>query len=517
MRFESLATAAALGTARRPLDRSALPEPVAAALPAHADPAAVLLDAAAAYALARRAVVAPGPAAPPLDLPAATRPEAPAGFVALLRRARALGPHRDELTREALRLAGERGVTLPAGLLLELVAEIDRPNAPRRLLAGVLDERGWALLRLDSRWARRLEGADTTGAARRPELWTEGTLAQRVAHLTAVRAAEPAAGRALLDGLDWRRETADARAQLLRALARGLSADDEPRLEAALDDRARGVREVAADLLADLPGSAFVRRAEALAAAHLTRERRPLRGPVTRARGVPRTEATLRDGYPDDGPDCPALARRRLAHVVALVPPGRWPALLGASAAELAGAPIEGDGGTLDLSAAWAAAALRRRDPALARAVAAASPEAAFRLLPLLPPAERAALLVRLVRGAPERYPDLDDTLTHPFDEALTAAALDVAEAWLTGRGPGRWVLPRLLARLATQGALPGARGAAARLQALAERLPGDERSLRRTLADAAATLQLRAALAEALAGDPTLHDVPDDLPDEEG
>ncbi len=511
MRFDALATVAALGTTRRPVDRSALPDAVAAAVPADAEPAALLLDAAAVYALARAATVAAGPDAPPLALPAASRPEAPAGFVALVRRIRAGGPERDALTREALRSAGERGLTLPPDLVLDLLAEIDRPNAPRREVAALLDDRGWALLRLDSRWPQRLAG--TPERALDPRSWTEGTLSERTAHLAAVRAADPAAGRALVEGLAWRKETADARAQVLGVLAAGLSLADEPLLERALDDRARGVREVAAGLLAGLPGSALLGRAEALAVAHLTRERRALRGPVTRARGVPRSEATQRDGYPDDGPDSPALARRRLGHVVSLVPPDRWPALLGATASELAAQPVEADGGTLDLAPAWAAAALRRQDTALARALVAVAPDTAARLLPLLPSAERAAHLVRLVRAAPDRYPALDGLLTDPFDDALTAAALEVTEAWLTRGGPGRWVLPRLLTRLATQGSLGAARGAAARLQALAERLPGDERALRRSLADAAAALQLRAALAEELAAHPELSP----LPDEEG
>ncbi len=510
MRFEALATAAALGTARRPVDRASLPDAVAGTLPdGHEDPAALLLDAAASFALVRRATVAPGPDAPPLALPAPTRPQAPDAFVALFHRARAGGSLKEPLTREALRLLAERGLTLPPALLLDLLAELDRPDAPRRLVAAVLDERGWALVRLNSHWGRRLAGAGTAETLD-DRVWAEGTLAQRVAHLTALRAADPAAGRALVAGLEWKKETADARAQFLGALLPGLSPDDEVLLERGLDDRARGVREVAAGLLARLPGSAFSARAEALATAHVRRERRPLRGVATVAHGVPRTAATTRDGYPADE-DSPAAARQRLAHVIALVPTDRWPALVGASAAELAVGPVEGDGGPVDLTGAWVLAALRRRDADLASALVAAHPEAAARLLPVLPSAERARQLVRLVRGAPERYAALDDALAGPFDAALTAAALELAEVWAGAGGQGRWVLPRLLARLSTQGAAAGAGPAAARLQAIAERLPADERSLRRSLADAAAALQLRAALADSLADHPVLHAVPAD------
>ena len=64
----------------------------------------------------------------------------------------------------------------------------------------------------------------------------------------------------------WSRETAEERAQLLAALSHGLSRADEEFLEAALDDRAAGVRAAARDLLARLPESAFLRRAAARAA-----------------------------------------------------------------------------------------------------------------------------------------------------------------------------------------------------------------------------------------------------------
>ena len=55
--------------------------------------------------------------------------------------------------------------------------------------------------------------------------------------------------------LDWKSDPAAERAALLAVLAVGLSDDDEPFLEAALDDRSAGVRQVAVDLLGRLPAS----------------------------------------------------------------------------------------------------------------------------------------------------------------------------------------------------------------------------------------------------------------------
>src|SRR5262249_59366693 len=52
----------------------------------------------------------------------------------------------------------------------------------------------------------------------------------------------------------------DDGAALLGACATGLSLDDEPLLEVALDDRRKEVRIAAVELLAQLPDSAYARR-----------------------------------------------------------------------------------------------------------------------------------------------------------------------------------------------------------------------------------------------------------------
>src|SRR5206468_3036992 len=78
--------------------------------------------------------------------------------------------------------------------------------------------------------------------------------ADRLALLEAVRSSEPARGRDLLAST-WARDPAADRAALVGLLAVSLSDDDEPFLEAALDDRSANVRQIAAELLARLPNS----------------------------------------------------------------------------------------------------------------------------------------------------------------------------------------------------------------------------------------------------------------------
>ena len=72
--------------------------------------------------------------------------------------------------------------------------------------------------------------------------------------LEAVRNADPARGRGLL-ARQLGERTGRRAGDLLAGLAAGLSDDDEPFLEAALDDRSAGVRQVAVDLLGRLPSS----------------------------------------------------------------------------------------------------------------------------------------------------------------------------------------------------------------------------------------------------------------------
>ena len=114
---------------------------------------------------------------------------------------------------------------------------------------------------------------DTSGDQ---EVWRTGSRGERQAYLAAQRRRDPTAGRELLTA-DWARQTGDERAALLAVLVRGLSADDEEFLDAALDDRAAAVRGVARRLLTLLPGSRFGRRATERAAAVLRLERRGLR------------------------------------------------------------------------------------------------------------------------------------------------------------------------------------------------------------------------------------------------
>lgn len=523
--FAGLATAAAVGTGTRPLRAADLPEPIAAAIgvgaeplvepvestppvpaepaPATADPAGLLLDAAAAWSSVRRARIAAGPDLPPLRLPAPTRPEAPGTVVSLLHRIRSTGAHREALQHEVLTALAVRGLTLPPELLLQLLGEVSRAEVARDV-AALLDERGWALVGLDPVWSKALTKAGAASDVTDPRVWDEGSAAQRAQHLAAIRAADADAGRALLETPEFAREPAETRELLVRELAVGLSAADEAFLEARLDDRAKSVRGAAADLLSRLRGSAYVARAEAIAAAHMQRRQRMLRQPLTVVTPVPVTAATRRDQYREKDPDKTPAERLHLVDAIAIVPTDRWPTLVGATAAELATGLAEYHGNPIDLRPALARAALRWRDAELAEVLVAQDRTLLAGLLPVLRPPRRDQLLAEAL-GAGRGVALLDAVVHRPLAPALSVAAADALDQLARGRG-NLHRLGELVGPLALNSDPLAAPALVERLRSLERRLPDEAGpAVRRNITAAAAVLQLRQAVAEALLPYPVL------------
>jgi hypothetical protein len=84
--------------------------------------------------------------------------------------------------------------------------------------------------------------------------WRQGRPVQKAAFIRTLRKREPARARDLVVAA-FPTEPAQVRLGLLRALAIGLSGEDQPFLETLAKDRAPTVREAATDLLGRLPGS----------------------------------------------------------------------------------------------------------------------------------------------------------------------------------------------------------------------------------------------------------------------
>ncbi|MGH3656641.1 MAG: DUF5691 domain-containing protein, partial [Micromonosporaceae bacterium] len=135
---------------------------------------------------------------------------------------------------------------------------LDRAGAEKPLrarAAAVGGKRGRWLAAQNPDW-RFVTVPSGDEAADHPEAWTEGNTAARIGYLEALRQRDPDAARELLTGT-WKKETAADRAKFLEAFETGLAAADEEFCERALTDRSSQVREVAAGLLAELPGSAL--------------------------------------------------------------------------------------------------------------------------------------------------------------------------------------------------------------------------------------------------------------------
>jgi hypothetical protein len=251
--------------------------------------------------------------------------------------------------------------------------------------------------------------------------WLTGPAAARAAFLKGLRDSDPAGGRERL-AATWEAESPEARAALLEALAVGLEAADEPFLEAALDDRRKEVRKIAADLLARLPGSALGARMAERARPLLSIQREP--GGGWRIEGtLPAAcdAAMVRDGIEPKRPAGHRLGERAwwLRQLVAAVPPAAWCAFWGRPAAELAALFARSEAGS-GLFEAVSTAAARQADLEWVEALLLERllrDETSVLLVEALPPARRDALALRLF----ETYPG-DPREDHPGGLVLALA-----------------------------------------------------------------------------------------------
>lgn len=256
MKFADLTQVALLGTARQPLPAPA-GDGALAKLQIQLDREqreTALLAAAALAGLHEEIGRLPAreDSPPPIACPAETglRVGARAGSIL----ARLLGGEHAGLLPEWLAHAARHDrIALPESLPALLDAGTAKPDLREEILP-VLGERGRWLAPQRGEWAW-VTGA--TGAGE--EIWQTGESAARLAFLRRLRVVDPGHARELL-AAGWKTETPEDRAAFLGAMEIGLGPEDEPFLEAALDDKRKDVRKGAAKFLVRLPGSALVQR-----------------------------------------------------------------------------------------------------------------------------------------------------------------------------------------------------------------------------------------------------------------
>lgn len=415
--WAELRSRALVGTTRRPVQGELA---AAGRILADRRDAAAVLGAGAVLAVERRAGLRPGHRVPVTSVaPPDARVEADGPAAQLLELILsgtvASGPAAEALLLRWAQRAGSAGRRVPDRLLVDAL-DVGTSRPPlRKAIAGVVDERGrWlAGLRPSWRWA-----ATPTGHAEDlvdEHDWVRRPSAERVGVLRAVRQVDPGRGRSLVRA-SWGQDGPADREANLRALAVGLGRDDEPLLEAALQDRSAPVRRAAVELLDALPSSARAGRV----AARL----RPLIGVRGRVRlrvvvDLPSPSldpAATADGVADPaaaGGSTPSLHRLVLGAPLAV-----WGEATGHAVEQLARAVTE----PAELVALWIEAAAVQRDPTWAAALLARYADP--RLVPVLP-AEVAAPLVEghLRRPLPaEAVLSLVSALDGPWPASLTDA-----------------------------------------------------------------------------------------------
>ncbi|MEU4228590.1 DUF5691 domain-containing protein [Nonomuraea sp. NPDC026600] len=381
MTWEDLASTALVGTDRRPYEGE-------------------LLESAAVEVVRRRAGRQLGETTEQEQQEQADDEELPAVTArAAERLARILGGEYDRLLPEWLAAASTAGRTVPPYVLPELLDRGRRDQSIRSHLGLVAGQRGRWLAALNPAWAFLLE--EPTG-----ETWELGSPADRRAYLSHLRRQEPKRARELLE-TGWEREEPDDRAAFVEVLADGLSMDDEPFLEQALDDRRREVRQQAANLLTRLPESRLAQRMAVRARSCLTFTR----STITVEAPEVCDAAMERDGIRAKPPRGIGERAWWLQQVVARAPLGLW----GRPARLLKMKIPDWDA---EVKAAWVRAAVLQRDPEWARAMFAWDPIAD--LLEALGPDEQQRLAADFVKE-------------HDLDSQLIMVLGGVSSHWREG------------------------------------------------------------------------------------
>ncbi len=295
-----------------------------------------------------------------------------------------------EILPEWLRMLAQMDGRVPEEWLPNLL-ELARGWAEiQPYLLPVLGERGCWLAAQNPDWA-------FFGIGNEASVWQTGTRLTRAMALVRARQRDPNAAREMLMAT-WDTEAPDDRNEFLSALRHNLSMDDEPFLEAALDDRDERIGRAASGLLSMLTGSRLVERMFGYARPLLSLEEfQPMPTPRFRPNNAQepllriiakRTETTspemLRDGIDRKGGGrSPFETADRfwvVRQMLAAVPPSRWCAALGLPAKTLIEAAHRSEAKTA-LLAGWEIAARNHHDETWLRAlldIHALRPEPAF-------------------------------------------------------------------------------------------------------------------------------------------
>lgn len=153
---------------------------------------------------------------------------------------------------EWLKVANQLGIRVPFKYLPDLLTLGKKKQELRNLILPVLGKRGLWLAAQNPEWNYVVGDNDE-------KTWETGSLEARQLLLQKLRLEDPARALELLEK-SWKKANAQGKATLLQVLETGLNIDDQRFLEIVLDDRRKQVRDIAAQLLIQLPESDLVKR-----------------------------------------------------------------------------------------------------------------------------------------------------------------------------------------------------------------------------------------------------------------
>ncbi len=304
---------AIIGTSRSPAKTSA----AGLDLPETASPAKNLLSLAAAEARARRAghLFLKKEALEPLVLEEESLAPCPPAAARMLRQI--LGGSHMPALPEFLRLAVLHKKALPPACLPTIIFLFFEKKLDWPSLHPALGERGRWLAAQHPDWKNLLFQNEPTTA----DFW-EGKLPERLLFLKKLRSENPDEARALLQKT-WGEEPWEHRAQFVAALETGLSAADEPFLEAAISDKRKEVRRQAIRLAGRVEGGRFAAQLFRLAADSVVFEKKTGKIEAFLNRDSPNA-AILQVLESSAAPKIAALDHAVLMEILAAVRPENW-------------------------------------------------------------------------------------------------------------------------------------------------------------------------------------------------
>lgn len=252
--FKEIANSALVGTERKPFSplvaEGKLGEALAKINPA--DPQKALLTAAGILVLYNTAGKLPPTDNSALPLPCdlddlpVIRPTSEQHLLSML------SGKNPELLLEWLEAAANKGKRVTATCLTQLLDYGKHSVGFRQSILPVLGKRGLWLAKQNPDWLWATGAEDALD-------WETAGRQERLIYLARLRKKDAAKARELLQAT-WKQEKAADRAALLKTFEANLSAEDEPFLETALNDRSSEVSKVAGGFLANLVDSAFCQR-----------------------------------------------------------------------------------------------------------------------------------------------------------------------------------------------------------------------------------------------------------------